>query len=208
VAFQVFKRNRTAAPTMAPPGSIDLTDGDQVVVDLLGAAPAFTQVPFEQVPFEAPRAQHLGDRPDDAERISAWADRMRQKRERDQAAILGDQTAEPSSAGYWSSRHVSGGDDPTTEPGVVADPARRSRLLGELGLAADASAEDVAGAYRQLAKRHHPDRWAEADEATQHRNAEEMLRINAVYRALRISGDVAPRGQASRPPEPPAPGPR
>ena len=91
---------------------------------------------------------------------------------------------------------------------MVADPSRRCRLLGELGLAADASPEDVAGAYRQLAKQHHPDRWAEADEATQQRNAEEMLRVNAVYRALRISGDVGPRGRASTPPAPPAPGPR
>ena len=91
---------------------------------------------------------------------------------------------------------------------MVADPSRRSRLLGELGLPAEATSDDIALAYRQLAKLHHPDRWAEADEATRQRNAEEMMRVNAVYRALRISGDVGPRGRASTPPAPPAPGPR
>ncbi|MGZ4784608.1 MAG: J domain-containing protein [Acidimicrobiales bacterium] len=194
MAFQVFKRNRVTDPMVGHVGTIDLTDGDQVIVDLVGVPPAFTP--------------HLGDAPGDAERISAWADRMRQKRLRDQAAILGETADQPSSAGYWSSAHVSGGDDPTAEPGVVADPSRRARLLGELGLSGDATSEDVAGAYRQLAKRHHPDRWAEADEETRRSNAEEMMRVNAVYRALRISGDVAPRGRASTPPGPPAPGPR
>ena len=103
---------------------------------------------------------------------------------------------------------MSSGDDPLDEPGVVADPSRRARLLGELGLPPEATSDDITLAYRRLAKQHHPDRWAEADEVTQQRNAEEMLRVNAVYRALRVSGDVGPRGRASTPPAPPAPGPR
>ena len=126
------------------------------------------------------------------------------ERERDQAEILGDAAPKATSAGYWSSDQVGGGDDPTEEPGVVADPSRRSRLLGELGLPHDATTQDVAGAYRRLAKQHHPDRWAEADDATRQLNAEEMMRVNAVYRALRLSGDAGPRGRASTPPGPPA----
>jgi DnaJ-domain-containing protein 1 len=194
VPFQVFRRNRPAAVTRADLGTIDLTGADRVVIDLL-------------VPPPAPIAP-LGGSADDAERVSAWADRMRQKRARDQATILGDAAPKAGPADYWSSEHVSGGDDAATDPGVADDPSRRARLLGQLGLTPDASSDDAAGAYRRLAKRHHPDRWAGADEDTRTRNAEEMMRINAAYRALRVSGDVAPRGRASTPPAPPAPGPR
>ncbi len=208
MSFQVFKRNRGGDPTLGDGGTVDLSDENQVIIDLLDPPPTFQPYAFEPSPFEPVRTGHLGDTPDDAERVSAWADRMRQKRQRDQAAILGDAAPRATSAGYWSSEHVGGGDDPTAEPGVVNDPSRRARLLGELGLGPDASADDVAGAFRRLAKRHHPDRWAQADEAVRLSNAEEMMRINAVYRALRISGDAGPRGRASTPPEPPAPAPR
>jgi hypothetical protein len=193
---------------MGEGGTIDLTQGNQVVVDLLDTPPSFEPSTFGTASFEPSCTPHLGSSADDAERVSAWVDRMRQKRERDQAEILGHGAERATSAAYWSSDHVSGGDDPTDEPGVVADPSRRSRLLGELGLPGEATSEDIALAYRKLAKQHHPDRWAEADEATRQRNAEEMMRVNAVYRALRISGDVGPRGRASTPPAPPAPGPR
>jgi DnaJ-domain-containing protein 1 len=215
LAFQLFRRNQVGdheRPDEA--GSIDLTDANQVIVDLGAhepAPPPFTNrgyAPFPDPGFEAPGSRFVGDRSDEAERISAWADRMRQKRERDRAAILGDTEPKAGAAGYWSSEHLECGDDPTLDPGVVADPSRRGRLLGELGLTADADADDIASAYRRLAKKHHPDRWAEADEATRRLNAEEMMRVNAVYRALRISGDVGPRGRASTPPAPPAPGPR
>ncbi len=193
---------------MGDVGTIDLTQGHQVIVDLLETPPSSEPSSFGTPSPGAGTTHHLGSSADDAERISAWADRMRQKRQRDQDEILGHDAPKATSASYWSSDHVSGGDDPTDEPGVVADPSRRSRLLGELGLPGEATSEDIALAYRRLAKQHHPDRWAEADEATRHRNAEEMMRVNAVYRALRISGDVAPRGRASTPPAPPAPGPR
>ena len=208
MAFQVFKRNRGATPTADEVGTIDLTQANEVIVDLLDTPPRFEPYSFERPGFHDGATAHLGDSPDDAERISAWADRMRQKRRRDQAEILGDAAPRASAAGNWCSDHVTGADDPASEPGVVTDPSRVSRLLGELGLPHDASADDVAGAYRRLAKQHHPDRWAEADEATRRLNAEEMMRVNAVYRALRISGGVGPRDRGSRPQEPPATSPR
>jgi DnaJ-domain-containing protein 1 len=174
VAFQVFKQDRPVDPASPGDGAtIDLTDADEDVIDLT----------------RAPRDRWRSCPAEDAERVLAWAERLRRKSERDRATILGEATTSRStgSDGYWSSSHVAGPEDPTAEPGVVADPTRRSRLLGELGLPADASTDDVAAAYRRLAKQHHPDRWAEADEATRQRNAEEMMRINAVYRALRVS---------------------
>ena len=54
-----------------------------------------------------------------------------------------------------------------------------------LGLGPGATADEVAAAYRQLAKVHHPDRWAEADPEVQRHHGEEMLRVNAAYHALR-----------------------
>ena len=77
------------------------------------------------------------------------------------------------------------GDDPLADPGIVADPRRTSRLLVELGLQPGAGPDEATAAYRRLAKMHHPDRWAEADEETRRHHAEEMLRINAVYRVLK-----------------------
>ena len=53
------------------------------------------------------------------------------------------------------------------------------------GLEPGATQDEIALAYRGLAKVHHPDRWAEADDATRHHHSEEMLRVNAAYRALR-----------------------
>jgi DnaJ-domain-containing protein 1 len=174
VAFQVHKHDRPVDSASPDDGvSIDLTDADQDVIDLT----------------RAPRNRWRSCPDEDAERVLAWAERLRRKSERDRATILGGATTTGSaaSAGYWSSSHVAGSDDPTAEPGVVADPTRRSRLLGELGLPADASTDDVAAAYRRLAKQHHPDLWAEADEVTRQRNADEMMRVNAIYRALRVS---------------------
>ena len=123
--------------------------------------------------------------PSDAERYSAWADRLRDKRTRNQATILGVPADDPWANGYWSTDSVRSSDDPVDEPGIVPDVMRRGRLLSELGLDACATPDEATLAYRSLAKVHHPDRWVEADEATQAHHAEEMLRLNAVYRALR-----------------------
>jgi DnaJ-domain-containing protein 1 len=217
----------TARPGLTGPPELTGLTGHAVPVGAGRGAPPTTvrYAPFPEPPPEGPAARPATDPTpgptdrgpdgvraeiplDDAERISAWADRLRQKRERDQATILGDAPKVATSADYWSSEHLGAGDDALSDPGVAADPSRRSRLLAELGLAVDAGADDIAAAYRRLAKQHHPDRWAAADEATQRDHAEEMMRINAVLQALRVSGDVGPRGRASTPPAPPAPGPR
>jgi len=143
-----------------------------------------------------------GSRTDDAtslsaaaHRYSAWADRLRDKRARDRAAILGATEAGPSGPGHpvepggagnnWATTSIFTGHDPVDDPGIAPDRMRRSRLLTELGLEADASAGDAALAYRNAAKTHHPDRWVVADEATRTHHAEAMMRLNAVYRALR-----------------------
>jgi DnaJ-domain-containing protein 1 len=172
-----------------------VVDSDQDVIDLtlgasahhqsvdnplLGAMRDFGTGPTTTTATTA----DTGLRSDDAQRYSAWADRLRDKRTRDQATILGSPT-DPVATGNWSSDSVRTGDDPVDEPGVVPDQRRLGRLLAELGLESGASAEQVAAAYRALAKVHHPDRWIEADETTQTHHVEQMVRLNAVYRALR-----------------------
>jgi len=121
----------------------------------------------------------------DTDRYSAWAERLRDKRARNQASILGAPVNGNDSVGYWSSESVLSGDDPVDDPGIVPDQMRKGRLLLELGLSDGATADQASAAYRGLAKVHHPDRWVEADAATRAEHAEEMLRVNAVYQALR-----------------------
>ena len=120
-------------------------------------------------------------------RYSAWADRMRDKRRRDQARIRGIDLDDSTERSNWRSDTVLGRSGPhevTEEVGSPRSDAVTERL-GVLGLQPGASSDEIALAYRRLAKLHHPDRWAEADEATQQHHSEEMLRVNAAYRALR-----------------------
>ena len=123
-----------------------------------------------------------------AQRYSDWAERLRAKRVRDQAHILG---ADPAGAGggpsHWSADSLLGDDtSSTTGPApLVADAADALRCLGVLGLAPGATSDEEAAAYRRLAKLHHPDRWAEAAPEVRQLHSEEMLRVNAAYQALR-----------------------
>jgi hypothetical protein len=73
---------------------------------------------------------------------------------------------------------------------VSADP------FAVLGVAPNASADEVAAAYRSLAKRWHPDR-AEGPQA-----ARRMAEINAAYDLLRSERWLARRGRSDPPPAP------
>jgi DnaJ-domain-containing protein 1 len=126
------------------------------------------------------------------ERYSAWADRLRDKRVRDQAHIRGTADGPEDAEGVasnWNADRVvgePGEHDFVSEIGTQT-PREIATRLGVLGLEPGASPDDIALAYRQLAKTHHPDRWATSDEATQLQHSEEMLRVNAAYRALRAA---------------------
>jgi hypothetical protein len=74
--------------------------------------------------------------------------------------------------------------------GMSADP------FAVLGVAPTASAEEVAAAYRSLAKRWHPDR-ADAPHAERR-----MAEINAAYDLLRSERWLARRGRSDPPPAP------
>jgi curved DNA-binding protein CbpA len=74
--------------------------------------------------------------------------------------------------------------------------AMRVDPFAVLGVAPNASADEVAAAYRSLAKRWHPDR-AEGPQA-----ARRMAEINAAYDLLRSERWLARRGRSDPPPAP------
>lgn len=74
--------------------------------------------------------------------------------------------------------------------------AMRVDPFAVLGVAPNASAEEVAAAYRSLAKRWHPDR-VEGPQA-----ARRMAEINAAYDLLRSERWLARRGRSDPPPAP------
>jgi hypothetical protein len=74
--------------------------------------------------------------------------------------------------------------------------AMRADPFAVLGVAPTASADEVAAAYRSLAKRWHPDR-AEGPQA-----ARRMAEINAAYDLLRSERWLARRGRSNPPPAP------
>jgi DnaJ like chaperone protein len=54
-----------------------------------------------------------------------------------------------------------------------------------LGLLPESSAEEIRTAYRRLAKKYHPDRFALMDQSIQRQHAERMTLINAAYETIR-----------------------
>ena len=54
-----------------------------------------------------------------------------------------------------------------------------------LGLFPESSEEEIRAAYRRLAKKYHPDRFALQDQSVQRRHAERMPLINAAYETIR-----------------------
>ncbi len=70
-----------------------------------------------------------------------------------------------------------------------------AECLSILGLDPGASPEDVKKAYRQLAKKNHPDRFTDPEEKSEHEK--KMARINEAYRILIGNGgaedDILPQ---------------
>lgn len=139
----------------------------------------------------------LTARPADADPVARaaayndWANRLRAKRVNAQRTIAAQQSAEAGEATgdrptYWSpdavfteSRRVD--EDTADRP----NPWRVQELLEVLDLRDGASQDELTRAYKQLAKQHHPDRFAEADADTRRYHEERMARINQAYQTLR-----------------------
>ena len=122
-----------------------------------------------------------------AEDVQAWAQRMRDKR----AARQAEAAPKPKADNYWSadalfadSRHVA------EEERLSANTREaRTALLASFGLGPTATLQEVTQAFHQLAKLHHPDRYALASPEVQAHHSEAMSRINSAYMALKAGSD-------------------
>lgn len=123
--------------------------------------------------------------PEQSDQYSAWANRMRSKRTRNQEMIIGEQAPEPVS--YWNTETVFVESERIAQDEVKdrPDPLVVHSLLEILDLRDGATQQDIAIAYKQLVKQHHPDKFVEADEETQTFHDERMREINTAYRSLR-----------------------
>lgn len=179
MASRYWKRMREsgAAPAdAAPPGDNPWAEPEPLpTIDL----DALTARPAEPDPVA--RAAAYND----------WADRLRAKRVNAQRTIAAQQSTNAGTTTedrptYWTtdavfaeSRRV---DEEATER---PNPWRVQELLEVLDLREGANHDDVSRAYKQLAKQHHPDRFAEADADTRRFHEERMACINQAYRTLR-----------------------
>jgi len=62
-----------------------------------------------------------------------------------------------------------------------------------LELYPESSEEEIRAAYRRLAKKYHPDRFALQDQPTEERHSERMTLINAAYETIRADRRIKPR---------------
>ena len=119
---------------------------------------------------------------DKSARYTDWADRIKEKRSR----LASDQAGAPTPS-YWTtdalfeeSRRVED-DEILSRP----NPWRVAELLATLDLREGASTSEIGEAYRRLAKKHHPDRFLDAEPAIQEFHAEKMRDVIVAYRTLK-----------------------
>jgi DnaJ-domain-containing protein 1 len=111
----------------------------------------------------------------------AWRDRMRSKAERNKGLFTAPE-AEPAprlNSAYWDPESLFQ-DDGTVD-------VRTDNHYAVLDLRDGASPDEIAHAYRNLAKLHHPDRWVGADAETRQHHEDCMRAVNEAYHALRAS---------------------
>ena len=158
--------------------------------------------PAAAAPVDPPRHQPLDELADltvieagtptqRAEQYNAWAERLKQKRARaKEVYATTTSTDEPAAAptsAHWTAEAVFAESRRLEEAETWErpDPRRAAELLAVLGLQSDATALQVGDAYRRLAKKHHPDRFAAAEAEVQDEHADRMAEINRAYAALK-----------------------
>lgn len=128
--------------------------------------------------------------PDGAQvdQYSAWAERMRSKRSRNQEMI--DGRPDDEQPGYWNPDTVFTESERVAQEEISSrpDPLVIHGLLKTLDLSSGATSDEISAAYKNLVKRHHPDRYVQADEPTRSFHDERMREITTAYRSLRTLG--------------------
>jgi hypothetical protein len=117
---------------------------------------------------------------------AAWRQRLSDKAANNRAKATGadatSSTGPDTRAGYW---------DPDA---LFRDSERvageETTHLAVLDLRDDATAHQILTAYRNLAKLHHPDRWADADDDVRLYHENCMRNLNEAYHALKAQQRV------------------
>ena len=136
----------------------------------------------------------------DAERkkqYRAWADRLRSKQR-----TLVAQSRSPEPVDVTPAKADGAFDFDLLETGPPPDdvdepPDRLTGLLATFGLPADATMEDVAAAYRDLVRAHHPDQYEAAEGDVRAGNEQSLHDASATYRAIAALKADPPRQEDS-----------
>ncbi|WP_334143894.1 J domain-containing protein [Rhabdothermincola sp.] len=128
-----------------------------------------------------------GPRDEQAERYAAWAERLREKRRSARQTIAeADGTHPPGrSHSYWDPAQVYRESERVEQQAALDRPRTHDvhAAYAALELPTGATAEQVEARYRQLVKRHHPDRHRHEPEDVQAFHAQ-RFRIVSDARAL------------------------
>jgi hypothetical protein len=94
-------------------------------------------------------------------------------------------------------RDTRAGEPAAAEP-ASAEPSSRERALALLGLTGQPSIDSIRSAFRQLARRWHPDRHPEAGELTRAALCRRFAQISDAYQELINSAEPAARAANAR----------
>jgi hypothetical protein len=121
---------------------------------------------------------------------AAWRDRMKQKSARSRSRVSQDTkpAASPTPGPIWNTDTLYRDSARVAEEEAEdLEHFKSHDHLAVLDLRESATDVEIATAYRNLAKLHHPDRWVDADAETREHHALCMRNINEAYQTLRAN---------------------
>lgn len=128
-----------------------------------------------------------GDGTDRAAAYAAWADRMKSHKKQKLADITpdADADADPDDrpfSPYWDNATLF---QPAPEEGSDPTLMETKQLYAILEVPEGSDLKEIQGAYRRLAKEHHPDRWTSASAELKAEHEEKMALIAEAHSELR-----------------------
>jgi len=125
------------------------------------------------------------DGTDRAAAYAAWADRMKSHKKQKLADITPDpepDTDDRPFSPYWDNATLF---QPAPEESTDATLMETKQLYAILEVPEGSDLKEIQGAYRRLAKEHHPDRWTSAPPELQAEHEEKMALIAEAHSELR-----------------------